>query len=83
MFKTATAFKLPPGESCLEKWDMIPDDTDILVTHVPPLGYNDLCGDGLRAGCVELLSTVQQRVKPRYHVFGHIHEGIISMAELL
>lgn len=30
---------------------------------------------GVRAGCVDLLSTVQQRVKPKYHVFGHIHEG--------
>ena len=26
-------------------------------------------------GCAELLSTVQQRVKPKVHVFGHIHEG--------
>lgn len=25
--------------------------------------------------CVELLTTVQQRVKPKYHVFGHVHEG--------
>lgn len=24
---------------------------------------------------MELLTTVQQRVKPKYHVFGHIHEG--------
>ena len=30
---------------------------------------------GNRAGCVELLSTIQKRVKPKYHLFGHIHEG--------
>lgn len=69
------AFNLPRGEECLKKWNQIPDDTDILLTHTPPIGHGDLVCSGIRAGCVELLSTVQQRVKPRYHVFGHIHEG--------
>lgn len=70
------AFNVPRGEACLSKWEMIPSDTDILVTHTPPVGHGDLCCSGVRAGCVELLSTVQNRVKPKYHVFGHIHEGI-------
>ena len=26
-------------------------------------------------GCVELMRVVQKSVKPRLHVFGHIHEG--------
>ncbi|XP_067012199.1 metallophosphoesterase domain-containing protein 1 isoform X2 [Anabrus simplex] len=69
------AFSLPRGEPCLAKWNEIPEDTDILITHTPPVGHGDLCCSGVRAGCVELLSTVQQRVKPKYHVFGHIHEG--------
>ena len=30
---------------------------------------------GIRAGCVELLNTVRLRVRPKYHVYGHIHEG--------
>lgn len=38
-------------------------------------GHGDLCVHGGRAGCVNLLLTIQQRVRPRYHVFGHIHEG--------
>ncbi|XP_043521432.1 metallophosphoesterase MPPED2 isoform X1 [Frieseomelitta varia] len=71
------AFNVPRGEACLSKWEMIPSDTDILVTHTPPVGHGDLCCSGVRAGCVELLSTVQNRVKPKYHVFGHIHEGIL------
>ncbi|KAG0729623.1 Metallophosphoesterase domain-containing protein 1 [Chionoecetes opilio] len=69
------AFNLPRGKKCLEKWDAIPDDTDVLITHTPPVGYGDLCCTGVRAGCVELLTTVQSRVKPKYHLFGHIHEG--------
>lgn len=69
------AFNLPRGGQCLSKWNIIPDNTDILVTHTPPLGFGDLCCTGVRAGCVELLSTVQQRVLPKYHIFGHIHES--------
>ncbi|KAH9514295.1 hypothetical protein Btru_028650 [Bulinus truncatus] len=69
------AFNLPRGEECLEKWDLIPEDTDILLTHGPPIGHGDLCSSSLRAGCVELLTTIQNRVKPKYHLFGHIHEG--------
>ncbi len=59
-----------------QKWDLIPkdQDIDILITHGPPLGRGDLCRTGNRAGCLELLRTVQNDVKPRIHVFGHIHE---------
>ncbi|XP_040568574.1 metallophosphoesterase domain-containing protein 1 isoform X1 [Lepeophtheirus salmonis] len=69
------AFNLKRGSKCLDKWDLIPDDTDILITHSPPVGYGDHCSTGVRAGCVELLNTVQRRVKPKYHIYGHIHEG--------
>nr|CAD7594286.1 unnamed protein product [Timema genevievae] len=62
------AFNVPRGEACLSKWDQIPSDTDILVTHTPPVGHGDLCCSGIRAGCVELLTTVQHRVRPKYHV---------------
>lgn len=71
------AFNVPRGQQCLEKWENIPDGVDLLITHTPPLGHGDLCCSGVRAGCVELLATVQKRVKPKYHVFGHIHEGNI------
>ena len=68
-------FNLKRGQLLLDKWDKIPDDVDILMTHGPPIGHGDLCRHGGRAGCVELLSTIQKRVKPKVHVFGHIHEG--------
>uniref|UniRef100_A0A2P2HYZ2 Metallophosphoesterase MPPED2-like n=1 Tax=Hirondellea gigas TaxID=1518452 RepID=A0A2P2HYZ2_9CRUS len=70
-----SAFNLPRGAACLEKWEAIPAGVDVLLTHGPPLGHGDLTWRGIRAGCVELLNTVQNRVKPKYHVFGHIHEG--------
>jgi hypothetical protein len=31
-------FNLERGQPIQEKWDMIPDDTDILMTHGPPIG---------------------------------------------
>jgi Icc-related predicted phosphoesterase len=51
----------------------IPPDTDILVTHGPPYGILD-CehGSSRHQGCKVLLETVQ-RLKPRLHVFGHVH----------
>ena len=52
----------------------------IFLAHGPPLGFGDVVKGGQRAGCCELLSTVQDRVKPKYHIFGHIHEdyGILT-----
>jgi hypothetical protein len=60
-------------------WDLIPNDTDILITHGPPMGILDQCPNiNLRhimknVGCPHLLEAVN-RVKPKYHIFGHIHE---------
>ncbi|KAJ7388743.1 hypothetical protein OS493_035853 [Desmophyllum pertusum] len=69
------AFMKARGESIQEIWNKIPNGIDILVTHGPPLGHGDRTISSVRAGCLNLLHTVQSRVKPKYHVFGHIHEG--------
>lgn len=51
----------------------IPKDTDILISHGPPYGILDCSPDSdHHAGCPELLEAVQ-RIKPKLHVFGHIH----------
>ena len=44
------AFNLRRGEQCLEKWDLIPEGIDILITHGPPIGHGDLCSSNIRAG---------------------------------
>lgn len=69
------AFNLQRGRALLDKWERIPSDTDVLLTHTPPIGHGDLCVLDQHVGCVELLGVVQRRVRPRFHVFGHIHEG--------
>lgn len=68
------AFNLNRGDELRAKWDLIPTDTDILITHGPPLGRGDLV-NGKRKGCLDLLNAIQKRVHPRVHIFGHIHEG--------
>ena len=69
------AFNETRGAHMREKWARIPDRVDVLVTHGPPIGHGDRCQSGQLAGCVDLLLTIQQRVRPKLHVFGHIHEG--------
>jgi calcineurin-like phosphoesterase family protein len=69
------AFNLPRGGWQLkQKWDMIPEDTDILVTHSPELGVLDYTRRKDRAGC-ELLSNRIKQLKLKLHIFGHIHES--------
>lgn len=55
-------------------WDLIPNDTDVLITHGPPIGRGDKVHNGIRAGCVNLLEQTQHRIVPRLHISGHIHE---------
>jgi len=55
-------------------WDLIPTDTQILVTHGPPFGILDKTAYGDLVGCESLLQTVK-KIKPELHLFGHIHEG--------
>jgi len=65
--KPGKAFQLPESE-LKEKWEKVPSNIDILISHMPPHGILDA-----KAGCPELLKSVTERVKPRIHVFGHIH----------
>lgn len=49
----------------------IPLGTDILITHAPPKSHLDLPAS---LGCEFLLKEVW-RVRPKVHVFGHVHAG--------
>ena len=74
------AFTVDTDEELAEKWKMIPDDTDILVTHSPPWGMFDRVGffeDGtiLNVGSESLCKYNAAHVNTcKLHVFGHIHE---------
>ncbi len=61
-------------------WDQIPDDTDILLTHVPPHGIGDQVNTLFRGetdyhvGNKALRKKVES-LNCKIHAFGHIHEG--------
>ncbi len=55
-----------------EKWNLIPDDTDILITHTPPFGILDQTRSGQSVGCSHLRARIEE-LAPKLHCFGHIH----------
>ncbi len=75
------AFNLNRGYELAEKWALIPEDTDILITHGPPYGILDLVprrGWDENTGCEELRKRIEQIAelsRLKLHVFGHIHCG--------
>lgn len=69
------AFNLPRnGSKIREKWNLIPIDTNILITHGPPFGILDQVEGGPHLGCEELALRLPA-VRPGLHVFGHIHDS--------
>ena len=68
------AFNLKRGKALKEKWDFIPSGIDIPITHCPPHGIGDSFPGSQPVGCRDLLCAVK-RVRPTYHIFGHIHAG--------
>jgi len=67
------AFNLSRGPALAKKWDEIPQDVDIVLTHTPAHGTLDRVGNE-HVGCEEL-ATRLAIIKPRLHVSGHIHCG--------
>ena len=64
----------------------MPTGVDVLITHGPPHSIRDECpsmpmdgssyepGRWVSVGC-EVLRDELNRIKPKVHIFGHIHEG--------
>lgn len=88
-FGQGWAFNRDRGEPIQQMWNKIPEGLDFLITHGPPYGYGDTVLEGdvdgwelgrdvryiqRHVGCRNLLAQVK-RVKPKYHIFGHIHDG--------
>ena len=66
------AFGKRRGKEIKKHWDLIPDNTDILLTHTPPYRILDKSSSGTSQGCEELRKKVEM-IRPRVHLFGHIH----------
>ncbi|MFC3560838.1 metallophosphatase domain-containing protein [Pedobacter jamesrossensis] len=74
------AFNVDRGAKIKRYWDLIPDNTDILITHGPPFGKLDGNHNKERVGCEELALAVA-RIRPKYHIFGHIHQGYGQLSD--
>ena len=82
------AFNLPRGQALRDKWSLIPADTQVLLTHGPPMGildsvmkYNsNICEwEAQHLGCADLYDRVMELNDLRLHVFGHLHFGYGSL----
>ncbi len=62
------------GDTIKKHWDLIPSDTNILITHGPIYGYLDKVG-GRSKGCPYLLEKVKEMSELKLFVCGHIHPG--------
>jgi Icc-related predicted phosphoesterase len=67
-----TNFYWPSTDDKNPYFDMIDSSTDIVIAHCPALGYLDNNGFG---GCPALLHTIQERVRPKLVISGHIHSA--------
>ncbi len=68
------AFNLDEPE-LTKKWDLIPDDTDVLVLHGPPYGIGDFVPrDKEYVGSPSLRERIDA-IKPKLVVYGHVHSG--------
>lgn len=73
-------------EKLVMKFDSIPDDTDVLITHCPPKfkDYGKILQPfkpKIDCGCEELYDAVSKKPDIKLHVFGHIHSGDHEVGE--
>ncbi len=72
------AFTVDTEEELAKKWDLIPDNVDILVTHSPAYGNFDFLknSESESVGSRTLWEKLKvASIKPKLFVFGHIHES--------
>lgn len=74
------AFNLPRHSDELKaQWDLIPTNTNVLVTHGPPYQILDKAPRGVfgldyeNTGCNLLSKRIQRLNQLKLHCFGHIH----------
>ena len=79
------AFNVDRGKLLEQIWAKIPNSTDVLITHTPPMGILDrVKWERKHVGCADLLKRVEE-INPAIHVFGHIHEarGVLETEKTL
>lgn len=69
------AFNLERGPQISQKWDAIPDNVNVLITHGPGYGTLDYTTRDGSQGCEMLAQRIKQLKHLKAHIFGHLHAG--------
>lgn len=81
------AFTVDTDGELAEKWALIPSDVGVLITHSPAYGIMDECVKGENVENVGSKSLYDllysERIRPKLHVFGHIHEAYGHIPKML
>lgn len=73
------AFNLMRGKLIAAKWTLIPESTNVLITHGPIKNVLDEVPGGERAGCADLAQRLTELPNLKVHICGHIHNGYGTM----
>lgn len=72
------------GPVIAREWDLIPEDTQVLITHSPPMGildwvmdFNNNLGEFEKShvGCLDLFKRIEHLKQLKCHIFGHLHDA--------
>lgn len=66
------AFNKNTADQIMEKWELIPNNTDFVITHTPPFKILDELDNKKHVGCDKLRQRIKE-IAPAYHIFGHNH----------
>lgn len=55
-------------------WEQIPDDVNILITHGPANGINDISPENTRKGSETLSVRIKELKDLKFHLYGHFHD---------
>lgn len=67
---------MKPDLQLVGRYNMIPEDTQVIISHGPPKGAGDKCLDGYRAGSLSLRDRMLTLPNLKMVVCGHIHEDM-------
>lgn len=68
------AFNRDRGGAIAKHWNMIPEETDVLISHGPARGILDKDAYGVEAGCADLRHRIEA-LQLKAHICGHMHSS--------
>ena len=79
-FYKGWAYNIADDKKRKKLFDQIPEETQILISHCPPFGYNDKGFQAPHVGDKALLARIRELKHLRYVISGHLHNsyGIIE-----